>query len=292
MSLKVDQTGPAFWDNDSQENNPMREVTCMRETIFTSPLIRNQTPEEREFRKKSQELIGLEAELADYELDLATVQAELAKFETTYMSIVGVRLAELDEIEAQIAEAEAHQSPQDEKQQENARQARRQARKSAEASGVIQEFKESKFVPSETLKKLYREVAKKIHPDLSSDEEDRVKRQKIMAEANQAYSDGDEAWLRKILTEWESSPESVKGDGTGADLVRIIRKIAQIEDRIEDIKAEINELKKSDLYILQTKTEKAETEGRDLLGELADEVNKKIKLAKNRLERITAINHG
>jgi hypothetical protein len=47
-----------------------------------------------------------------------------------------------------------------------------------------------------------------------------------MAEANRAYEEGDEERLRVILQEWEGSPESVKGDGPGAELVRVIRKIA------------------------------------------------------------------
>ena len=74
-------------------------------------LTRRQTPEERELENKRAQLTILEAELAQHELDLTTLKAELTIFETRYLCEVGVLYAELDEIEAQIAEAQAHLNP-------------------------------------------------------------------------------------------------------------------------------------------------------------------------------------
>jgi hypothetical protein len=51
---------------------------------------------------------------------LATLRAELADFESRYLRTVGTLYAELDEIEAQIAEAEARRMPSDSKAQEQA----------------------------------------------------------------------------------------------------------------------------------------------------------------------------
>src|ERR1041385_2346729 len=62
--------------------------------------------EEREVEKKRAELAALEAELAQRELDLATLQAELHAFESQYLKVVGSRYAELEEIEARMAEAQ------------------------------------------------------------------------------------------------------------------------------------------------------------------------------------------
>ncbi|MEM7557358.1 MAG: J domain-containing protein [Cyanobacteria bacterium P01_A01_bin.84] len=76
------------------------------------------------------------------------------------MRIIGVRYTELDRIEAQIEEyLTLLENTQD-------------------------------FKPSPELKKLYREVAKKIHPDLAIDEDERQRRQDLMAEANTAYENG------------------------------------------------------------------------------------------------------
>lgn len=75
------------------------------------------------------------------------------------------------------------------------------------------------------LRSLYREVAKRVHPDLTSDEADRSRRQILMAEANQAFEHGDANRLTKILAESESRSEPVQGTAVAADLVRAVRKI-------------------------------------------------------------------
>jgi septal ring factor EnvC (AmiA/AmiB activator) len=66
---------------------------------MTINLARSLTPEEQELENKQRELAALETELAERELDLATLQAELHTFEREYLRVVGVRYAELDEIE-------------------------------------------------------------------------------------------------------------------------------------------------------------------------------------------------
>lgn len=250
----------------------------MRPDVSQSP-----KPEERELAKKSAALAGLQAELAQRELDLATLRAELRDFERRYLRIVGARYAELDEIEAQITEALAQLAPQDIGIQEQAVHARTQASESAQASKIAAKQAPLKdFTPSENLKKLYREVAKRVHPDFSTDETDHVRRQRFMAEANRAYEEGDEARLTAILVEWDSSPEAVKGDGIGAELVRTIRKIAQIRERLMRIEAEIEELKRSELHQLKMEMNKGVVEGRDLLEEMKSRLDEQIVAARSR----------
>jgi hypothetical protein len=100
------------------------------------------------------------------ELDLATLQAELRTFEGRYLRFVGRLYAELDEINAQIAEALARFSPQDHPTQQQAAYARRQAHESAQAAGDAgtSESAPTVFHPSESIKKLYRDVARRVHP--------------------------------------------------------------------------------------------------------------------------------
>jgi hypothetical protein len=75
------------------------------------------------------------------------------------------------------------------------------------------------------LKGLYREVAKRVHPDLTSDETDRNRRQRLMAEANQAFQQGDAQRLAKILEDSDVRPESVQESDAPVDLARAVRKI-------------------------------------------------------------------
>ncbi len=251
-------------------------------------MTRRQTPEERELSRKQADLATLETELAQRELDLATLHGELRALEARYLRIVGTRYAALDELEAEIAETQARQRYKDPGAQERATRARAQAQESAQATGATFEpAQATEFKPSDELKKLYREVAKRLHPDLATEDEERARRTELMAEANRAYEEGDEARLRAILHEWESSPESVKGEGPGADLVRIIRKIAQAEERLKVIDSEMTELRASDLYRLKVKADEAQAEGRDLLAEMAAQVDQEIAVAEKRLAELT-----
>lgn len=250
---------------------------------------RRKMPEEEELSKKLAEINDLESELTQRELDLATLHGELRAFEIRYFHIIGTRYVELDEIEAQIAEIQARLTPKDKKMQERAEKARIKAQESAEAVDIEEEpLKQEKFSPSESLKKLYREVAKGVHPDLANDEEERVRRQRFMAEANRAYEEGDETRLEEILREWEISPESVKGDGVGAELVRVIRKITQVKGRLSVIETEFGKLKGSEIYQLKTKVEETGNKDRDLLREMASQLDEQIAFAKQRLKEIKA----
>jgi len=78
---------------------------------MTSGINHRKTPEEEELNKKLEELYKVESELAQCELDLATLQAELRFFENKYIQIIGVRYAQLDSIEAEIAKLQANLNP-------------------------------------------------------------------------------------------------------------------------------------------------------------------------------------
>lgn len=254
---------------------------------MTNAIIKRLTPEEQELERKKLELAAIENELAERELDLNTLEAELHAFERRYLRTVGVKYAELDELEAEIAETDARLHPQDRRAHEQASQARTQATESAQAAGTAKESKQpNEFKPPEDLKKLYREIAKRVHPDLASDDKDRKHRTRFMAEVNRAYQDGDAARLQAILAEWEGSPEAVKGEGVGADLVRIIRKTALVRERLQTIEVKLTQLHESDLHKLMMNVREAEQEGRDLLVEMATRLDEKIADARKRLAQL------
>jgi serine/threonine protein kinase len=253
------------------------------------------SPEQSELAKKRAELAPIEAIRAQRELELVTLQAELRDFESRYLGIVGVRYTELDEIEAQIAEAIATLDPNDETARAQAEQARFQAQESAQATESVSSDKPSgECAPSDRLKRLRREAARLIHPDTVLDEGEKQRHHEWMAKVNKAFDDRDEVGLREILNQWESSPESVIGEGVAADLVRVIRKIALVEQRLKAIEEEMVSLEQSDLYLLRSKVHEAQAEGIDLLSEMAAEVGEQIDDAGQRLEEIlrTRLSHN
>ena len=58
-----------------------------------------------------------------------------------------------------------------------------------------------------------------------------------MVEANRAYALGDEEQLRLILQAWERSPEAVQGSDPEAMRLRLVRRIAQIEEQLDMLAA-------------------------------------------------------
>lgn len=240
-------------------------------------IVKQLTPEEEELAAKREELARLEAELADRELTLASLKAELAAFEGLYLRRVGVLYAELDEWNARLAELRAERTGTAEAKTEAA-EARSQAQESysaahSEAADI------QPFVPSPELKRLFREAAKRVHPDTAADEDDRARRERLMKEVNAAYGRGDENALRRILVDLENSPDAVQGSGVGADLVRILRQLRQIRHRIEALDQEISILLGSDISKLKARAEAASADGRDLIEEMATSIKVRVEEA-------------
>jgi hypothetical protein len=242
------------------------------------------SPEDIELERKLSALEALEAELVDRELELQSLRAELSAFERQYLQIVGTRFAELDELEAEIARIQAARQPANTDLKARSQAATERAQQSKKATLASSPDLPPEFHPSSELKRLYREVARQIHPDLASSSAERERRGRLMAEANEAYKAGDENRLRQILLEWKASPESVEGEGAGAELVRVIRKIAQVEGRLLAIDQERERLERSELGRLLHQVAEARQAERDLLAQMAQRLDSEIMVARQRLQ--------
>lgn len=93
------------------------------------------SPGDEELHRKREELAGLQSELSESELELAILRSKLIAFERRYLEVVGSRYAELDALEAQIAEAVARSRPADPSARQSAESARARAQESEEAMG-------------------------------------------------------------------------------------------------------------------------------------------------------------
>jgi hypothetical protein len=239
-------------------------------------------PEEEEILRKREELAAIRATLAELELELVDLRSQLAAFEGRYLRQVGALYAELDEWKARISESRARLDP-SAAAKEQAQQAREQARQThEEAHGKASETRD--FKPSPDLKRLYREVARRIHPDLAKDSGDLERRTRFMAEANRAYEAGDAEALQRILDEYQDGADAVEGEGIGAELIRIIRQISMAKARAEAIERELATLRQSEIAKLKKQAEEREQVGGDLLAELAATVHEQIQRTKKEYE--------
>jgi hypothetical protein len=216
----------------------------------------------------------LEAMLGERIAEVARVQAALDAFEINYRKRVGILHEQLDKLELEIAEAEL-----------------------GELSKRVESGSDGPNVPpaaarpappprytSDAARKLFRDVAKAIHPDLAGDESTRDRRHTLMVEANRAYALGDEEQLRFILEAWEKSPDAVQGNDPEAVRLRLVRRIAQIDEQLAMLALDLAALKNSPLGKLKAMVDAAAATGKDLIRDMVGRLKRDILVATNRLD--------
>lgn len=216
----------------------------------------------------------LQGVLSQRAAEITAARTDLATFRLRYTRDVGLLHEELDELERAIARAELG---------ELSKLAEEQAAASAPRVDARPADPSPKYT-SDAVRRLFRDVAKTIHPDLAGDEQGRGRRHVLMIEANRAYARGDEERLRWILQAWERSPEAVPGSDPNAERLRLERRLAQLEEQIDLYAGELAELKDSPLWKLKGMVDEAAARGKDLVADMVRRLNRDIMAARNRLD--------
>jgi hypothetical protein len=241
--------------------------------MSASGLVPSQLSEEQELQRRREELSELESQFARRESELANLQSDLRAFESRYLSVVGNRYDELAEIEKEIAKIQGLEVDDEE-------------------SSLLAEDEvgcgQNRF-HSDKLKKLYREVARKFHPDLTACEQERFHRHQLMVEINRAYETGAEDRLQELLEAGEGL-ENVEASGAmSAEMILLVRQIAEAKRRLAKIEADVAEITASEIFKLKLRVENSEALGIDLFADLVAQVDRQIKKARNRLEHLQGV---
>jgi hypothetical protein len=251
------------------------------------------SPEEKELNKKRSLLDRLKDRLANKEEELADLRAELEQFEAQYTMEVGRLYAELDEIDARIAEEEVRVHPDDDEIRRKAEDARHRAEESAaQAEAENWDGCTFKWQPTIEAKKAYHKLARLIHPDLALDERERERRHDLMAKLNDAYAAGDQVLLNKLVEDHRDSPDLISGDSVSDELIRAIRQISQVKNRLNELNDESLKLELSELFVLQNKVRNEMLEGRNLLKQMAARTRTQIVKAQRKLDHLTKVNEA
>lgn len=245
-------------------------------------IILQQTPNAAALLDKREQLTAVRSRLAERESELAQLRAQLRAFESRYFRQVGVLYAELDDIEARIAEREVTLYDSDSARQ-RAEEARQRAQETHDAAFGAEE-KTEEIDPPPSLKTLFREVARRIHPDFARDEAEQKHFTLLMARANQAYSRGDGETLERMLDDHREINGSIDGEGAAAELLRIARQVRHAERDIALLDAEQHTLLSSEIAKLHLEAEAATLQHRDLLTELATSLREQIAEAQYRFD--------
>ncbi len=140
------------------------------------------------------------------------------------------------------------------------------------------------------LKQIYRLLARRYHPDLASDDDEKARRNEKMAAINDAYAAG--SVVEMVTLSKASSDKSARmheHETTQEILLRALEKeLYQIRQRIQEVEIEKRNLHNHPMVQLSLQTKLARCEGRNLLREMASELELDLELKMNDLNRLKA----
>jgi hypothetical protein len=234
--------------------------------LVAQALVRTISAEEVEYAHLLQEIEARKRRVVDLQADLETLKRALARFELEYRARVGPFLVEVERLRLELAEyrrriawlrAGVNPDLADEEHDLAAEFAarREEVRAEAEATRRYQRaYRQEQTKPpvdansDAELRRLYRELAKRFHPDLSASPEERAQRQEIMLRINAAFRDRDLAALRSLERETERHDPAFAERTAAEKLAWAEREANRLDSAIQDLEAQITVLRQSDTY--------------------------------------------
>ncbi|MFJ8081685.1 hypothetical protein ACIQ6Y_13840 [Streptomyces sp. NPDC096205] len=216
-----------------------------------------ETPEERLDRA----VRAAEQALIEFEIAVETFRIEVDNFSRLHHQRLGPVYARLEELDALIAEARAVRTgdPEDVRRAQELR-GRVLPMPSVEelfhgwmdSDGLFPEAvamltdqpvqPPPRVRPSEEARKLYRELARKAHPDLAQEDEERKRREEFISRVNVAYARGDEAQLRELAREWAAGPAPAeRGPSRSEELYARLDWLARRKEMLAVVARELEE---------------------------------------------------
>jgi hypothetical protein len=229
------------------------------------------------------EAARLRDRLAEIEVEQATLEAELAAFNADYMRVVVTVMAEVQELEARILALVATRSGAA-GDEEAARIARARVRETTAHIRAVP--KTPGPIPTADIKKLFREAAKRMHPDLAADDEARGHAGAFMKRLNHAYRAGDAEGIADLLRQWEASPFGAGSEDDAARSARAARRVGALGDAVGRAQQRLDELRASELAQLMELAMAAAAAGGDLLADMRGSAEAALAAARARLAEL------
>lgn len=239
-------------------------------------IVRTQTPEEREYSRYLAEVEARKRRAASLQTELTTLKLALGRFESDYHVRVGLLFVELDRVGLAIEEYEHRvarletaptadpESVEQEVRAEFADQREQVHQDEEDAQRFERAFERDQARPKldtdaeDELKQLYRELAKRHHPDLARTAEERREREPLMQRVNAAVRERDLDALRALVREAEVADPTFEARSLGEKLVWAIREVARLDEVIAGLEAELALVQSSDTHRLWQRQEAGE----------------------------------
>lgn len=217
--------------------------------------------EERPEARLERAVRAAEQALIEFEIAVETFRVEVENFSRLHHQKLGPMYSRLDELDALIAEAKAARTG----DPEDLRRARDARALVMPMPGVDELFHDwlgsdgisddasamltdrpvrppERVRPSEEVRRLYRELVRKAHPDLAQDEVERERRDAFIARVNAAYGRGEEQLLRELAEEWAAGPApEAPGRGESEELYARLEWLARRKELLSLVARELED---------------------------------------------------
>lgn len=223
------------------------------------------------------DLIEAEAELAD---ELVDIEA----FEFEFEAHVGHLLEQLSRVEAEVNDYLARIKRMRNERTfgtpyESADEQYRRVWRRRPSTNTNPPPKQPPPATQAQIKKLYRQLARRFHPDLAVDESDRVYRTDKMAAINDAYKARSMVELMALAEELEERETVVSQPASppDADMAQALQEeLDRCRRRLRQIDNELRNLHNRPIVDLALEVKLARRQGRDLLAEMAADLEQRI----------------
>ncbi|MEY9966046.1 hypothetical protein ABIA33_004101 [Streptacidiphilus sp. MAP12-16] len=215
-------------------------------------------PEEQ---RLEEQIAQTEAQWVDAEVEVETLRVELDNFALVHHQRLGPMYVRLDELDALIAEATAARTgdPEDIRRAFEARNVLEpmpdleaffaqadEARESAdggadgESAQPVMPQAPQRIRPDKEAQRLYRDLARRAHPDLAQDPAEQELRGAFIARVNEAYARGDVLALAALAEEWAGET----GD-SGAPASGTPERVAWLRQRLDWLVARLRKIEET-----------------------------------------------
>lgn len=221
--------------------------------------------------------------VAQLELELFDTRSDVTKFEREMEGRLGLLKRQIERLEIQIADArrraarraqwgERADSP------DIPEDVVEQFRKTWKRSGKPSQPSKKKEVDEEIkeeLKTLYRKMAKRYHPDLASDPQEKAWREEQMAKVNKAYSESNMVALLSFEEKPDWSPV-VRKKSREEEIAELYSESKRLDGVITRLERDLRLLINSDTVKLMLEVSVARKAGQDLLRAMEEDLLAKV----------------
>ncbi|MEU3947418.1 hypothetical protein [Streptomyces sp. NPDC029526] len=213
-------------------------------------------PEER----LEQAVRAAEQALIEFEIAVESFRVEVENFSRLHEQKLGPMYARLEELDVRILEAKAERSG-DPDDRRRADEARAQMAPIPGVEELLNGWMDSdglfpeavamltdqqvrppqRVRPGEEARKLYRDLARKAHPDLAQEEAERRRREEFITRVNAAYARGDASELRALAEEWAAGPQQERVASPAEELYARLEWLAQRKEMLTVLAKELED---------------------------------------------------